>query len=331
MRRAWTVSAVAFLLISTGCSSDRDGSAAATGTSTDPGFVETTDLVYRTVDGSQLLMDVYTPAGEGPWPIVVAFHGIDSDGKDGQDTVAVAEAAVAQGMVVFAPSWIVWRPPAPPVPVALETLQEWTDTAKCAVAFAQQNAAEFGGDPTNTVVYGFSAGAGVGLAASVDSSGNAIQGCGTDAAPATVRGAVLGDGEYLLHSQNFDGAFESDPATTQAELASLIDPSNWPPGLDARFFLWVADNGTGSRTIGDSSDPSGWFAQRDPDGAIQRDLERLDQFQDGVVTFVDAGQLLELRLSEFGIDVTLDQYPGGHTVLNKVPELVEYLKAAGTR
>jgi hypothetical protein len=117
----------------------------------------------------------------------------------------------------------------------------------------------------------------------------------------------------------------------QAEVASLIDPTNWPPELDAEFFLWVAEDGTGPRAIDDPSDPSGWFAQRDPDGSIQRDLERLDQFQDGVVTFVDAGQLLELRLSEFGIDVTLDQYPGGHTPLNKVPELVGYLKAAAAQ
>jgi hypothetical protein len=50
-----------------------------------------------------------------------------------------------------------------------------------------------------------------------------------------------------------------------------------------------------------------------------------------VVTVIDAGQLLELRQSEFGIDVTLDQYPGGHTPLNKIPELVGYLKGAATQ
>jgi acetyl esterase/lipase len=215
--------------------------------------------------------------------------------------------------------------------VALETLKEWTGTAKCAVAFAQQSAAEYGGDSANTVVYGFSAGAGVGLAASVNSSGDVIPGCAVDAPPEPVSGAVLGDGDYWLHSQNFDDAFESDPVAMQAELATLIDPANWPADLDAEFFLWVAEDGTSPRSIDDPSDPSGWFAQRDPDGSIQRDLERLDQLQDEFVTFVDAGQLLELRLSEAGIDVTLDQYPGGHTPLNKVPELVDYLKAAAAQ
>jgi acetyl esterase/lipase len=284
-----------------------------------------------TIDGSELLMDVYTPAGEGPWPVVVAFHGLDSDGKDGEDTVMVAEAAVAEGMVVFAPSWIVWRPGIPPVPVALEAYQEWKSAVFCAVAFAQQSAPGYGGDPDNTIVYGFSAGAGFALAVSVDSSGDSIPGCETDAPPEPVSGAVLGDGEYWLHSQNFDAAFEVDTAAMQAELAALVDPTYWPADLDAEFFLWVADGGTGPRAIDDPSDPSGWFAHRDSDGSIQRDLERLNQFEDGVVTFVDAGQLLELRLSEAGIEVTLDRYPGGHTTRNKVPELVGYLKAAAAQ
>ena len=354
MRRALLALTVALGLVAAGCSSNSDAdssvssttttadtttttaadttttTAAETTTTADPGFVEVTDLVYMTIDGSELLMDVYTPAGEGPWPVVVAFSGLDSDGKDGEDTVMVAEAAVAEGMVVFVPSWIVWRPGTPPVPVALEAYQEWKSAVACAVAFAQQSAPDYGGDPDNTIVYGFSAGAGFALAVSVDSSGDSIPGCGTDAPPEPVSGAVLGDGEYWLHSQNFDAAFEVDTAAMQAELASLVDPTYWPADLDAKFFLWVA-NGTSPRAIDDPSDPSGWFAHRDSDGSIQRDLERLNQFEDGVVTFVDAGQLLELRLSEAGIEVTLDQYPGGHTTRDKVPELVGYLKAAAAQ
>ncbi len=355
LRHALLALAVALGLVAAGCSSNSDAdssvssttttaetttktaaettttTAAETTTTADPGFVEVTDLVYMTIDGSELLMDVYTPAGQGPWPVVVALHGIDSDGKDGEDTVMVAEAAVAEGMVVFAPSWIVWRPGIPPVPVAFETFQEWKNAVACAVAFAQQNAADYGGDAAKTVVYGFSAGAGFGLAVSVESSGDSIAGCETDAPHEPVSGAVLGDGEYWLHSQNFDAAFESDPAAMQAELASLVDPTDWPADLDAEFFLWVAEDGTGRRAIDDPSDESGWFAHRDPDGSIQRDLERLDQFEDGVVTVIDAGQLLALRLSEAGIEVTLDEYPGGHTPRDKVPELVGYLKAAAAQ
>jgi len=57
-------------------------------------------------------------------------------------------------------------------------------------------------------------------------------------------------------------------------------------------------------------------------------LGRLGQLEDGVMTLVDSGQLPALRLSEAGIDVTLDEYTGGHTTSNTVPELIGYLKAA---
>ena len=60
-----------------------------------------------------------------------------------------------------------------------------------------------------------------------------------------------------------------------------------------------------------------------PTERSELDLESLDQLADGVVTYVDAGQLLELRLAEAGIEVTLDEYPGGHTTQDKVPEIVD--------
>jgi acetyl esterase/lipase len=289
-------------------------------------FTETTDVVYVTVNGVDLLMDVYTPTGSGPWPVVVAFHALDSNGKDEIDTTTVAEAAAAEGMVVFAPSWIVWDPG--PFPLTLEIFEAWKSAANCAVAHAQQTAADYGGDANDTIIYGFSAGAGAALLAAVEPAENPIPGCTTDASPAPVSGVVLGDGDYFMHTENFDTAFQADLEGMQAELASLTDPAHWPPGLKSEFFLWVAASGTQPRAFGDPSDESGWLAQRDPDGSMRTDLGRLSQLEDGVMTFVDSGQLLALRLSEAGIEVTLDEYPGGHTTSNKVPELIGDLKAA---
>ena len=37
---------------------------------------------------------------------------------------------------------------------------------------------------------------------------------------------------------------------------------------------------------------------------------------------------MALRLGEAGIEVTLDNYPGGHVPFDKVPDLVAYLKDA---
>lgn len=56
------------------------------------------------------------------------------------------------------------------------------------------------------------------------------------------------------------------------------------------------------------------------------DLERLDWLSDGVVDQVDAGQLLHLRVADAGMEVGLDLYPGGHTTLDKVPEILSYLQ-----
>ena len=75
----------------------------------------------------------------------------------------------------------------------------------------------------------------------------------------------------------------------------------------------------------DPWDETGWLAQRDPDGSIRDDLDRLGQLDDGVISFIDEAQFMALRLEEAGIDVTLDNYPGGHTTADKVPELVGYL------
>ena len=353
VRRVLLITAFAFGLIVAGCSGGSDTEAvessttapttssttttteapattvAETTTSTTEAatFTETSDMVYMTMNGAELLMDVYTPAGDGPWPVVVAFHGLDSDGKDGLDTTVVAESAAAAGMVVFAPSWIVWDPG--PFPITIEVFEMWKKAANCAVAFAQQNAADHGGDPANTVVYGFSAGAGVALIASLQPTGGPIPGCGTDASPTLVTGAVLGDGEYFLHSGGFDGAFQADLEAMQAEVASLTDATYWPPDLNAEFFLWVAEGGTSPRAI-DDPNLSGWLDLRDPDGSIRTDLDGLGQLEDGIISFIDAGRLLELRLSTAGIKVTLDEYPGGHTPRDKVPELVDYLKAAAT-
>lgn len=279
-----------------------------------------------TTTGAEYLMDVYTPAGDGPWPVVVAFHGQDSDLKDESSTTVVAQEAAAQGMLVFTPSWINFSA----FPVTVETYEGWIKTANCAVAFAQQNAATYGGDPAITVLHGFSAGIRPSLFALLQPMDDPISGCATEEPPVPIAGVVLGDGEYFLHTETFDGAFQTDLEAMQAEVAALIDPSHWPEDLDAEFFLWIAGTGTNPRSIGDLSDESGWLAQRDPDGSIRADLDRLGQLEDGTITYIDAGQLLELRLSEAGFEVTLDEYPGGHTTHDKVPELVGYLKAAAT-
>ncbi len=277
------------------------------------------------VEGGDLLIDVYVPDGQGPWPVAVAFHGRSGDGKDTASITSVAEAAARGGMVVFAPTWYTGDP----FPLGIDDIDHLGDAGNCAVAFARAHAGEHGGDPTRIVVYGFSAGTGPALVSALDPAQDDIPGCRSSPTGAPVAGAVLGDGETFWHSAAFDGAFGEDLDGMQDSVASLTDPTRWPPDLDTEFFVWAAAEGTAPRDIDDSANPT-WLAERDPAGSIRSDLERLDQLADGVVSYLDAAQLLELRLRESDVDVTLEITPGGHTIAEKLPLLVGWLLDASS-
>jgi acetyl esterase/lipase len=283
------------------------------------------DLAFMTVDGGDHLVDVYVPEGRGPWPVAVVFHGRSNDGKDTASTTSVAEAAATAGMVVFAPTWYTGDP----FPLGIDDIDHLGDAGNCAVAFARAQASEHGGDPARIVVFGFSAGTGPALVSALDPAEDEIPGCRSPSTGAPVAGAVLGDGETFWHSAAFDRAFGDDLASMQDSVASLTDPTRWPPDLDTEFFIWAAAQGTAPRGVDDPTNPA-WITQRDPAGSIRSDLERLDQLADDVVSYVDAAQLLELRLREAGVDVTLEITPGGHTVAEKLPLLVDWLLDASS-
>ena len=289
-----------------------------------PPFTTTRDVAYMTLDDTELRLDVYTPTGVGPWPVVVAFHGRSERGKDAPGNELVPVAAAEAGMVVFVPTWY----SGDPFPLMLDDIEMLTAAGNCAVAYAQEHAAEHGGDAARTVVYGFSAGTGPALAAAVAPREEMISGCEARTPPGRVTGAVLGDGEYFWQSDAFDAAFAADLGAMQAAVAAFSEPASWPDDLDAAFFLWAAAEGTAPRAVDDPWDDAGWLATRDPGGSIRNDLEQLDQLADGVISYIDSAELLRLRLAEADQDVALTIAPGGHTIEGKVPELVEWLAAA---
>lgn len=288
-------------------------------------FSVETDLSYMTVDGTDHLVDVYVPDGPGPWPVAVVFHGRSNDGKDSHPTTSVARAAADAGMVVFTPTWYT----SDPFPLGVDDDEHRRAAGNCAVAFARDHAAEHGGDPTRIVVYGFSAGTGPALVSALDPAEDEIPGCRSPVTGEPVGGAVLGDGETFWHSAAFDSAFAEDLDAMQDSVAALTDSNRWPLDLSSRFFVWAAADGTAPRDVDDSDNPT-WLTERDPTGSIRSDLERLDQLDDGVVDYVDAAQLLELRLREAGVDVQLEILPGGHTVDDKIPLLVDWLLDASS-
>ncbi len=350
MRRV-TVLLVAAVMLAAGCSSgttDTTTTAAEASTTTIMSTVTTTavdqgttttsvsddevtitrDIVYFQEDGNDVLVDVYAPVGEGPWPVVVAFHGGGVYKSDSYLTV-VAEAAAAAGMVVFAPNWVAeWPSPLTP---GVEEMASWEAMYRCAFAFAQREAPGYGGDPDRAVVYGFSAGVGPASHLALDPATDLASGCLAEAPSGPPVGAVLGDGGYFFHSTLWDAGFDADPEGMAAIAAEVVDPASWPADMSTRFRLWVAAGGTLARQFDDPWEEEGWLAQRDPDGTIREDLNELGELDDGVISFIDEGLLLAYRLESVGADVTIDEFPGGHDVFGKVPELVAYLlDAAGT-
>ena len=302
--------------------------ATTTTADSDPGVTVTRDIVYLEMNGHEYLVDVYVPAGDGPWPVVVALHGAPVYKGDAQTTV-VAQAAAEAGMLVFTPNWTSpWS--------ALSGMDaEWIRTdaqpaLECALAFAQQEAAEYGGDATRTVIQGTSAGASSGTPRVFGQTVDLASGCLAQTPSTAPVGAVLGDAEYFFHNTSWDGAFDEDIEEMQAIVAESVDPAAWTGDLPARVRLWAAEEGSFARSFDDPWDEDGWFALRDPDGSIREDLDRLDELDDGVISYIDEGLLLAERLQQAGVDVTFDLLPGGHLATNKVPELVAYLlDAAG--
>ena len=321
-----SVASVALLLAAATVVSGQDepgltdpGTSAENDASPASAYSEIEDVPYLTLGEDTFLADIYVPENVESAPVVVMFHGSAASGKDDGSTTVVAEAAAAAGMQVLVPDWLRWDAAITP-----QSFDVFGAAANCAVAYAQSNLAA--GAPV--VVYGFSAGVGPASLAVFDPAAEPIPGCITDQVPTPVTGAVFGDGEYFLHSYVFDRAFDADLAVMQAQVAKVVAPESWPSDLDARFFLWVADLGTLPRRFDDPWADDEWLAERDPEGSIRSDLDRIGQLDDGVVSFIDEGQLMELRLREAGITVSLDHYPGGHITGDKVAELVGYIEDA---
>lgn len=116
---------------------------------------ETLDVAYVQEDtplSVQPVFDVYAPAEEGPWPVVV----IAPDWEQGKEYArGWATEMVAEGTVVFAVDFDVGSPSTP-----LEHLN-------CATRYARDVADEYGGDPSHFTVFGHSGGAIFGMPVSL--------------------------------------------------------------------------------------------------------------------------------------------------------------------
>ncbi len=99
-------------------------------------------------------LDVYAPTAPGPWPVVVVMHPWFQS-KDATVYSSIAEELAGRGVVVFVPER---RSPCALLSECADEngrdLREVHESWACAVRFARERAADFGGDAGWMTVFG---------------------------------------------------------------------------------------------------------------------------------------------------------------------------------
>lgn len=265
------------------------------------------DVVYFDDGAVELAMNVYYPEESGPWPLVVVYHGMTTLPSN-----AVASHIAEMGAVAAAPRWLDSTGMTGEEYVSGDLL----DRAACATSTAQMIGPDYGADPTQTVVVGFSAGihpAGwVGLGVVRDDVCDAPL-------SELVRGVVLGDSQFILFEPAFDAAFADEASLADDTNARFLDPTRWNMSPEASVYLWTSGTNY-SRAIDYPVPSESWIHARNATGDLIVDLELVDAFEDGKIDWMDNALLMELRMSEAGIEVFHESVGGSHSYSSAVYE-----------
>jgi hypothetical protein len=117
----------------------------------------TEDIEYLKLlepDAPVQMLDVYAPTEPGPWPVVVVLHAWFNS-KENSAYTSFGEDLAGRGLVVFVPQR---RSPCLMLSECAEDngrdLREVHESWACAVRFARERAADYGGDAGRITVFG---------------------------------------------------------------------------------------------------------------------------------------------------------------------------------
>jgi pimeloyl-ACP methyl ester carboxylesterase len=264
----------------------------------------TKDLAYESSSINALgVLDVYAPTADGVWPVVVMFHGQPLT-KSWLTSYATRVAEL--GFVVFVPTWGQSGGPDYDAMTVKQQLTADGVQAACAIAFAVERAAEYGGDASSLTVFGHSAGA---MIASVAVLGppELADGCLAQASP-QVDVLVTWDGDWLVVTKAFGW---DDYLAAEPTLMESITPwAHLPPPPGLRFIMLQPETSGEGRSATDARGETGWLAARDPDGTLTSALEAINAFEDDFIAPDETDRVLGAVLRTYGADVTYEEMPG---------------------
>ena len=146
-------------------------------------FETEADLVYRTVDGQDLALDLARPTeGEGPFPAIVAIHGGAWRAGNRADLRDLIVKFAKHGYVAVSPSYRFC--PEHPFPAQVHDV-------KAAVHWVRDHAEEYRIDPNRIGGVGFSAGGHLALMLGLTGPEDGLEGDAAEGAPSSRVRAVV--------------------------------------------------------------------------------------------------------------------------------------------
>jgi acetyl esterase/lipase len=146
------------------------------------GKIDNKNIVYKTVDGQELKLDIMAPEGEGPFPVVVTIHGGAWRGGDKASNRPLMERLVEAGYVAVSPQYRF-------CPKVIFPAQ--VHDVKAAVRHVRAHASEMKADPEHIGAVGFSAGGHLSLMLGLTDGDDGLEGDVPAEAPSSRVQAVV--------------------------------------------------------------------------------------------------------------------------------------------
>lgn len=141
------------------------------------------DVVYSTVNGTELKLDVVRPSeGDGPFPVVFVIHGGGWRGGNKKDSRPGLQEMARHGYVAVSPQYRFC--PQNPFPAQVHDV-------KAAVRFIKAHAKDYKADPGHVGAIGFSAGAHLAMMLGLTSPSDGLEGAAAPGSPdSTIQATV---------------------------------------------------------------------------------------------------------------------------------------------